>query len=77
MSLRVADQIIGGKMSGNARNANKEKGASSTSKMDDLAQHKRFLEAAKKAEADETEEGADRAFKKVTSRPPKRRDQKS
>jgi hypothetical protein len=34
-------------------------------KPDDPAQHKRFLEAAKKAEADETREGADRAFKKV------------
>lgn len=32
---------------------------------DDPAQYKRFLEAAKKAEADETREGADRAFTKV------------
>lgn len=37
-------------------------------KPDDSAQYKRFLEAAKKAEADETEKGADRAFKKVTKR---------
>lgn len=36
-------------------------------KPDDVAQYKRFLEAAKEAKADETEEGADRAFKKVTS----------
>jgi hypothetical protein len=36
-------------------------------KPDDPAQHKRFLEAAKKAEADETDEGADRAFKKIVS----------
>jgi hypothetical protein len=34
-------------------------------KPDDPEQYKRFLEAAKKAEADETEEGADKAFKKV------------
>jgi hypothetical protein len=34
-------------------------------KPDDPAQYKRFIEAARKAEADETEEGADRAFKKV------------
>ena len=37
-------------------------------KPDDPAQYKRFLEAAKKAGADETEKGADRAFKKVTKR---------
>ncbi len=35
---------------------------------DDPEQYKRFLEAAKKAEADETEAGADRAFKKVTEK---------
>ena len=35
-------------------------------KPDDPAQYERFLEAARKAEADETEEGADRAFKKVS-----------
>jgi hypothetical protein len=38
-------------------------------KPDDPAQYKRFLEAAKEAEADETEEGADKAFKKITKRP--------
>jgi hypothetical protein len=38
-----------------------------TPKPDDSAQYKRFLEAARKAEADETEKGADKAFKKVTS----------
>jgi hypothetical protein len=36
-------------------------------KPDDPAQYKRFIEAAKKAEADETKEGADRAFKKVAA----------
>ena len=34
-------------------------------KPDDPEQYKRFREAAREAEADETEEGADRAFKKV------------
>jgi hypothetical protein len=34
---------------------------------DNPAQSKRFIEAARKAEADETEEGAKRAFKKVMS----------
>ena len=37
-------------------------------KPDDPAQYKRFLEAAREAEADETKEGADRAFKKVASK---------
>lgn len=37
-------------------------------KPDDPAQYKRFLEAAKKAEADETEKGADKAFKKVAAK---------
>ena len=47
-------------------------------KPDDPAQYKRFLEAAKKAEADETKEGAERAFKKVAlQKTPKRQDQKS
>ncbi len=32
---------------------------------DDPEQSKRFIEAARKAEADETEKGADKAFKKV------------
>lgn len=36
-----------------------------TSKPDDPAQSQRFVEAARKAEADETEEGAERAFNKV------------
>jgi hypothetical protein len=39
-------------------------------KPDDPAQYKRFLEAARKAEADETEEGADKAFKKVVMKKP-------
>jgi hypothetical protein len=38
-------------------------------KPDDPEQYKRFLEAAKEAEADVTEKGADRAFKKVASAP--------
>jgi hypothetical protein len=38
-------------------------------KQDDPEQYKRFLEAARKAEADETEEGADRAFRKTVMRP--------
>jgi hypothetical protein len=32
---------------------------------DDPEQSKRFIEAARKAEADESEDGADRAFKKA------------
>ena len=40
-------------------------------KQDDPEQYKRFLEAAKEAGADETEEGADKAFKKVVQ--PKKR----
>jgi hypothetical protein len=37
----------------------------------DEAQSKRFIDAAKELGADETKEGADRAFKKVISSPPK------
>ncbi len=41
---------------------------------DDPEQSKRFIDAAKEVAADETEKGADRAFKKVaTSKPPKAR----
>jgi len=40
-------------------------------KPDDPAQYKRFLEAARKAGADESKKGADRAFKKVTAKSPK------
>ena len=39
-------------------------------KPDDPEQSKRFLEAAKEAEADETERGAERAFKKVAASKP-------
>lgn len=39
---------------------------------DDPAQSKRFIGAARKAGADETREGADRAFKTVMSKKPKR-----
>jgi len=43
-------------------------------KPDDPEQSKRFIDAAKEAEADETEAGAERAFKKAisTSKPSKR-----
>ena len=34
-------------------------------KSDDPAQSKRFIDAAREAEADETEKGADKAFKKI------------
>lgn len=40
-------------------------------KPDDPEQSKRFIEAARKAEADETEEGAERVFKKVIGKPHK------
>jgi hypothetical protein len=43
-----------------------------TPKPDDPEQSKRFIEAAKKAEADESKEGADRAFKKVAPKQPKK-----
>jgi hypothetical protein len=36
-------------------------------KQDDPEQSKRFIETAKKAEADETEAGAERAFKKIAA----------
>jgi hypothetical protein len=36
-------------------------------KQDDPAQSKRFIDAAREAGADETEEGAERAFKKVVA----------
>jgi hypothetical protein len=39
------------------------------SKPDDPEQSKRFIEAAREAQADETEAGADRAFKKVAKGP--------
>lgn len=38
-------------------------------KPDDPEQSKRFIEAAKEAGADETEKGADKAFKKAVERP--------
>ncbi len=40
-------------------------------KPDDPEQSKRFLEAAKEAESDETEKGAEKAFKTV-AKPPKK-----
>jgi hypothetical protein len=49
-----------------------------TPKPDDPAQYKRFIEAADKAQADETREGADRAFKNVAlPKKPNRQDRKS
>lgn len=39
-------------------------------KPDDPAQYKRFLEAAQKTEAADSEEAADRAFKKVAKSEP-------
>jgi hypothetical protein len=46
-------------------------------KPDDPAQSKRFIEAARKAGADETREGADRAFKKLVSKAPKGRKERT
>jgi hypothetical protein len=40
-------------------------------KPDDPEQSKRFIDAARHAEADETEKGADRAFKKALGKPHK------
>lgn len=40
-------------------------------KPDDPEQYKRFLEAAREAEADKSEAAADKAFKKVMAKPPK------
>jgi hypothetical protein len=47
------------------KNAQKSTESARHSKPDDPAQYKRFLEAARESGADETKEGADRAFKKV------------
>jgi len=38
-------------------------------KRDDPKQSKRFIEAAREAQADESRRGADRAFKRVTPKP--------
>lgn len=43
-----------------------------TRKPDDPTQYKRFLDAAKETQADETKEGADRAFKRVISQKAKK-----
>jgi hypothetical protein len=40
-------------------------------KPDDPAQSKRFIEAAREAEADESQEGAERAFKSIIKQPKK------
>ena len=42
-------------------------------KPDDPSQSKRFIDAAREAEADETEKGADKAFKRATSKPGEKR----
>ena len=39
-------------------------------KRDDEAQSKRFIDMAREIKADETKEGADRAFKKASARRP-------
>jgi hypothetical protein len=54
-------------MNGRAKSVGEKKRGSSSS--DDPEQSKRFIEAAKEAKADETEAGADRAFKKIISAP--------
>lgn len=41
-------------------------------KPDDPEQSKRFIEIAKKIGSDETEKGADKAFKKAAKPPPKK-----
>lgn len=46
-------------------NATKNTSKESRSKQDNPAQSKRFIDAAREAEADETEEAADRSFKQV------------
>jgi hypothetical protein len=46
-----------------------------TPKSDDPAQSKRFIEAARNAKADETREGADRAFRKVAKPPKSKKEQ--
>lgn len=38
-----------------------------SAKQDDPEQSKRFIEAAKKAQSDESEEAAERAFKKIVT----------
>jgi hypothetical protein len=54
------------------------KKAKATPKPDDPAQYKRFLEAAREAEAEDTKEAADRAFKTIAApKKPSRLDRKS
>ncbi len=40
-------------------------------KLTDAERHKRFVEMAREVEADETPEGFDRAFRRVTAKRPK------
>jgi hypothetical protein len=43
----------------------KQKPEQKSAKPDDPEQSKRFIDAARKAEADETEKGAERGFKRI------------
>jgi len=54
--------------------SNKPKSRPKKAASDDPEQSKRFLEAARAAEADEDEASADRAFKKAVAKPLKKKD---
>jgi hypothetical protein len=58
---------------GPVANVEKHMSKDKNSRPDNPEQSKRFIEAARKTEADETQEGADKAFKKATSPKPKDR----
>jgi hypothetical protein len=66
VSFLVLRHTNGNKMSGPVMPATKPKRASSSIE-DNPAQSKRFIDAARKAGSDETEEGAERTFKTVVS----------
>jgi hypothetical protein len=55
-------------MSGNAKPVTGSKSGTVGYKSDNPEQSKRFIEAAREAEADESETGADRAFKEAVQR---------
>jgi hypothetical protein len=55
-------------VSSRTKTGDDRKRAAATHSEDDPEQSKRFLEAAKAAGADETEKGAERAFKAVVKR---------
>lgn len=44
-------------------------------KPDDPKQYKRFIDAAREADADQTREGADRAFQKIVKPPKPKKEQ--